>query len=61
MIPPMNFARHNHKVFELVKPGTKGEYLYLVVGGQFTSPEGWGVLNCCELYDEKSKVNENGE
>ncbi|CAD8102079.1 unnamed protein product [Paramecium primaurelia] len=61
VIPQMNFARHNHKVFELLKPGTTNQYLYMVVGGQLINQEGWGLLNQCEIYDEKGPVNQNGE
>ncbi|CAD8066345.1 unnamed protein product [Paramecium sonneborni] len=61
VIPQMNDARHNHKVFELLKPGTTNQYLYLVVGGQFIIQDEWGFLNSCEIYDEKGPVNQNGE
>jgi len=55
LIPDMLYPRHNHKLFEL-KTATN-ELVYLAVGGQYVSNEGYDFLSSCEmLVNEKVAV-----
>lgn len=56
LVPPMKCPRHNHKLFELRKPNSN-EYVYLAVGGQYIAPDSCGVLNVCEVLDERHEVS----
>ncbi|CAD8076564.1 unnamed protein product [Paramecium sonneborni] len=51
ILPSMIYARHNHKIFELIENDKK---VFIAVGGQYVTNDQFGVLNFCEKLVEGS-------